>query len=70
MKVGTEIKFGNNPDPNVRFLWVDRNKDGSITFDEFSFVFGKRWTSSILDKIATTIITMKTKYYDQIFLFL
>ena len=45
------MKFGNNPDPEVRFHLVDLNKDGSITFDEFNFVFGKRYIS-ILNKIS------------------
>ena len=54
LKGDTEINFGNNPDPDIadmRFHWIDLNKDGSITFDEFSFVFGKRYIS-ILNKIS------------------
>ena len=38
--------IGNNPDPNVRFNWADLDKDGSIAFDEFNFVFGQRWTNN------------------------
>ena len=53
-KGDTEINFGNNRDPNVRFNWVDLNKDRSITFDEFSFALGKIWVkfSSIFDPLS------------------
>ena len=40
LKGETEIKFGSNPDPKVRFRLVDLNKDGSISFDEFGLAFG------------------------------
>ena len=42
LKGDTEIL---SSDPNVRFGLVDLNKDRSITFDEFSFVIGKRLTN-------------------------
>ena len=42
LKGDAEINFGNNPDADIadmRFHWIDLNKDGSIIFDEFSFQF-------------------------------
>ena len=40
LKGGAEFKFGNKADPDKMFRLVDLNKDGSITFDEFSSMFG------------------------------
>ena len=37
---GFEVNQWPLSEPNERFLLVDLNKDGSITFDEFNFLFG------------------------------
>ena len=41
MKGDTEIEFGKNTDPEVRFNLVDLNKDGFITYDEFCLAAGE-----------------------------